>query len=72
MLPEGMYDGHGPPSEDADIAGQILPIPVQFALNVGLTDRIDEKQRRRISKDWARSASRLTSAAMALTSSGSM
>lgn len=40
MLHEGMYDEHGPPTEDADVAGQSLPIPVQFVLNVGLTERI--------------------------------
>ncbi len=45
MLHEGMYDEHGPPTEDADVAGQSLPIPVQFALNVGLTDRIKEAEK---------------------------
>jgi cation diffusion facilitator CzcD-associated flavoprotein CzcO len=40
MLHEGMYDEGGPPIEDADIVGQSLPIPVQFALNVGLTEKI--------------------------------
>jgi len=45
MLHEGMYDEQGPPTEDADIAGQSLPIPVQFALNVGLTDRIKEAEK---------------------------
>lgn len=40
MLHEGLYDEHGPPTEDADVFGQSLPIPVQFALNVGMTDRI--------------------------------
>ena len=48
MLHEGMYDEHGPPTEDADIAGQSLPIPVQFALNVGLTDRIKEAEKANI------------------------
>ena len=48
MLHEGMYDGHGPPIEDADIAGQSLPIAVQFALNVGLTDRIKEAEKANI------------------------
>jgi cation diffusion facilitator CzcD-associated flavoprotein CzcO len=45
MLHEGMYDETGPPTEDADVAGQSLPIPVQFALNVGLTERIAEKEK---------------------------
>ena len=45
MLHEGMYDEQGPPTEDADIAGQSLPIPVQFALNVGLTNRIKEAEK---------------------------
>ncbi|PSN70515.1 putative flavin-containing monooxygenase YUCCA3 [Corynespora cassiicola Philippines] len=45
MLHEGMYDGHGPPIEDADVYGQSLPIPVQFALNVGLTERIAEREK---------------------------
>ena len=48
MLHEGMYDEHGPPTEEADIAGQSLPIPVQFALNVGLTDRIKEAEKANI------------------------
>lgn len=45
MLHEGMYDEHGPPIEDADVAGQSLPIPVQFALNIGLTERISEREK---------------------------
>lgn len=45
MLHEGMYDETGPPIEDADIAGQSLPIPVQFALNVDLTTRIAEAEK---------------------------
>ncbi|KKY27207.1 putative flavin-containing monooxygenase [Phaeomoniella chlamydospora] len=40
MLHKGLYDEHGPPTEDADVFGQSLPIPVQFALNVGLTTDI--------------------------------
>ncbi|KAK4690947.1 hypothetical protein P7C71_g5949, partial [Lecanoromycetidae sp. Uapishka_2] len=40
MLHEGLYDEGGPPTEDADVYGQSLPIPVQFALNVGGTNRI--------------------------------
>ncbi|KAK5162872.1 uncharacterized protein LTR77_011129 [Saxophila tyrrhenica] len=48
MLHEGMYDEHGPPTEDADIAGQSLPIPVQFALNVGMTDKIKAAERANI------------------------
>lgn len=45
MLHEGMYDQDGPPTEDADVYGQSLPIPVQFALNTGLTDRIREREK---------------------------
>lgn len=45
MLHTGMYEENGPPIEDADIIGQSLPIPVQFALNVGLTKRIAEAER---------------------------
>lgn len=45
MLHEGMYDETGPPIEDADVYGQSLPIPVQFALNVGLTERIKEVEK---------------------------
>lgn len=45
MLHEGMYDEKDPPIEDADIAGQSLPIPVQFALNVDLTSRIAEVEK---------------------------
>lgn len=45
MLHEGMYDETGPPTEDADVAGQSLPIPIQFALNVGLTERIAAKEK---------------------------
>lgn len=42
MLHEGLYDETGPPIDDADIYGQSLPMPVQFALNVPLTERIKE------------------------------
>ena len=45
MLHEGLYDEHGPPIEDADIFAQSLPIPVQFALNVALTDRIKDAEK---------------------------
>lgn len=40
MLHEGLYDETGPPVEDADVYGQSLPLPVQFALNVDATKRI--------------------------------
>ncbi|KAF2642957.1 putative flavin-containing monooxygenase YUCCA3 [Massarina eburnea CBS 473.64] len=40
MMHEGVYDEMGPPTEDADVYGMSLPIPVQFALNVGSTERI--------------------------------
>lgn len=45
MLHEGMYDETGPPTEDADIAGQSLPIPVQFVFNVDLTEKIAEAEK---------------------------
>ncbi|KAK0609284.1 putative indole-3-pyruvate monooxygenase YUCCA8 [Lasiodiplodia hormozganensis] len=45
MLHAGLYDDCGPPTADADVYGQSLPIPVQFALNVGLTARIAERER---------------------------
>ena len=48
MLHEGMYDESGPPTEDADIAGQSLPIPVQFLFNIDLTARIAEAERANI------------------------
>ena len=48
MLHEGLYDETGPPIEDADVFGQSLPIPVQFALNVGLTERIKEAEKENI------------------------
>jgi cation diffusion facilitator CzcD-associated flavoprotein CzcO len=44
MLHHGLYDKQGPPTDDADVYGQSLPIPVQFALNVDLTDRIKEAE----------------------------
>ena len=40
MLHEGLYDEGGPPTEDADVYGQSLPLPVQFALNVDGAKRI--------------------------------
>ena len=40
MLHKGLYEENGPSTEDADIYGQSLPIPVQFALNVSATERI--------------------------------
>jgi cation diffusion facilitator CzcD-associated flavoprotein CzcO len=45
MLHEGMYEEGGPSTEDADIAGQSLPIPVQFALNVEGTKRIEAAEK---------------------------
>jgi cation diffusion facilitator CzcD-associated flavoprotein CzcO len=48
MLHEGVYDEWGPPIEDADVYGQSLPIPVQFALNVGGTKRIAEVEKENI------------------------
>ncbi|RMJ18036.1 hypothetical protein CDV36_002342, partial [Fusarium kuroshium] len=38
----GMYDEGGPPTEDADIYAQSLPIPIQFALKVFEAQKISE------------------------------
>jgi cation diffusion facilitator CzcD-associated flavoprotein CzcO len=40
MLNEGMYDENGPPTEEADVYSQSLPIPIQFALDVAMTQKI--------------------------------
>lgn len=48
MLHAGTYDESGPPTEDADVYSQSLPMPVQFALGVGLTEKIDEAERENI------------------------
>jgi len=48
MLHEGLYDEGGPPTEDADVYGQSLPIPVQFALNVAGTNRIAAAEKENI------------------------
>src|ERR1700731_635405 len=45
MLHKGMYDEGSPPTEDADVVAQSLPIPVQFVLNADLTKRIAEADR---------------------------
>ena len=45
MLHEGMYEEGGPPTEEADLVGHSLPIPVQFALMVGTTKRIKEAEK---------------------------
>jgi hypothetical protein len=45
MLHTGLYEEHGPPTEDADVYGQSLPIPVQFALNVGGTEKISAAEK---------------------------
>ncbi|TDZ59715.1 putative indole-3-pyruvate monooxygenase YUCCA8 [Colletotrichum trifolii] len=34
VMHKGMYDESGPPTEQADLCAQSMPIPVQFALNV--------------------------------------
>ena len=48
MLHEGLYEEGGPPTEDADVYGQSLPISVQFALNVEGTKRIAEADKANI------------------------
>ncbi|KJK74628.1 hypothetical protein H634G_10157 [Metarhizium anisopliae BRIP 53293] len=40
MLHAGLYDETGPPTEDADIYAQSMPIPVAFNLSSHLTKRI--------------------------------
>ncbi|KAF6806547.1 flavin-binding monooxygenase [Colletotrichum sojae] len=45
MMHKGMYDEGGPPTEDADICGQSMPNPVQFALHVGGTKMIADADR---------------------------
>ena len=40
MLHKGMYEDGGPTTEEADIVGQSMPIPIQFALNVEGTEKI--------------------------------
>lgn len=45
MMNQGLYDESGPPTEDADVFGQSLPLPVQFALNVGVTERIAQAEK---------------------------
>ncbi|GKT50479.1 putative indole-3-pyruvate monooxygenase YUCCA4 [Colletotrichum spaethianum] len=40
LMHKGMYDEGGPPTEDADIAAQSMPIPVQFALQAHGTKAI--------------------------------
>lgn len=40
MIHKGIYDETGPPTEDADIYSQSIPIPVQFAFNVHETKDI--------------------------------
>ncbi|KAI5210427.1 putative flavin-containing monooxygenase YUCCA3 [Aureobasidium subglaciale] len=44
MLHAGTYDETGPPTEDADIYSQSLPLPVQFALGRNLTAAIKEAE----------------------------
>jgi cation diffusion facilitator CzcD-associated flavoprotein CzcO len=45
LLHKGKYEEDGPQLEDADIVGQSRPHAVQFALNVGLTERIKEPEK---------------------------
>ena len=45
MLHKGLYGETGPPIKDADVHGQSLPNPVQFASNIGLTKRIAATER---------------------------
>ncbi|CAH0055662.1 unnamed protein product [Clonostachys solani] len=45
MQHSGIYDETGPPTEDADIYDQSLPLPVQFALKVHQTARIAEAEK---------------------------
>ena len=45
MLHAGIYDDFGPPTVDADIFSQSLPLPVQFALYVGMASKIKEREK---------------------------
>ncbi|THX92452.1 putative flavin-containing monooxygenase YUCCA3 [Aureobasidium pullulans] len=45
MLHAGTYDETGPPTEDADVYSQSLPLPVQFALGRNLTKAIAEAEK---------------------------
>lgn len=45
MLHEGMYEEGGPSTEEADLVGHSLPIPVQFALMIGTTKKIKEAEK---------------------------
>ncbi|KAM0421007.1 hypothetical protein ACHAPT_011250 [Fusarium lateritium] len=45
LMHKGLYDERGPPTEDADIYAQSLPIPIQFALNVFGTQKISDVDR---------------------------
>jgi cation diffusion facilitator CzcD-associated flavoprotein CzcO len=45
MLQERLFEEGGPPTDDADVFGQSLPIPVQFALNVNVTKRIAQAEK---------------------------
>ncbi|KAF7548129.1 hypothetical protein G7Z17_g7272 [Cylindrodendrum hubeiense] len=45
LLYAGLYDEHGPPTEDADLFAQSVPVPVQFAFNVFKTQRISAADR---------------------------
>ncbi|KAJ5091588.1 hypothetical protein NUU61_006458 [Penicillium alfredii] len=40
MMHEGLHEDGGPPTEEADIASESLPWPIQLALSVHLTRRI--------------------------------
>ncbi|KAF4982173.1 hypothetical protein FZEAL_2150 [Fusarium zealandicum] len=38
----GLYEEGGPPTDDADVYAHSLPFPVQFALNVSQTEKVNE------------------------------
>lgn len=42
----GLYDERGPPTDDADVFAQSLPLPVQFALHVPFTRMVREELER--------------------------
>ncbi|KAF2146050.1 uncharacterized protein K452DRAFT_263563 [Aplosporella prunicola CBS 121167] len=42
MIHKGMYEDGGPPTDEADIYGQSLPMAVQFALHVNFTNAVSE------------------------------
>ncbi|KAF9889709.1 hypothetical protein FE257_007015 [Aspergillus nanangensis] len=45
MMHEGLHDEHGPPTEEADLVAESLPLAVQFALNVHFTSKVAKAEK---------------------------